>query len=251
MARTFNGSTDDIAVGDVAPIDITGTALTVACWANVASLTTRSVVISKEGASGAFQYELRINQTNGTLTFVIDDGTSGFNNASSAAGVSTGTWAHCAGVKNGTGAGAIAAFLNGTKASATSNQSIQNTASPLWLGSGRSSAGAVANVLNGDLAEVAIWNAGLDDDEITALSKGASPLLIRPQSLQGYWPLKGQASPEPDLRNSNGGTLTGTTAAAHPRIYGTARGQVGVRGRPIVPRPMVITVPGFPYYAEL
>ena len=52
---------------------------------------------------------------------------------------------------------------------------------------------------NGDLAELAIWNVALNQDEVFALAKGFSPQLIRPGSLVTYYPFTGNFSPEPDM----------------------------------------------------
>jgi len=44
---------------------------------------------------------------------------------------------------------------------------------------------------DGALAWLAAWNVALIDDEAAQLALGICPLLIRPQSLVGYWPLGG------------------------------------------------------------
>ena len=63
--------------------------------------------------------------------------------------------------------------------------------------------------MNGRLAEIAIWNAALTDDEVLSLSKGVSPLRVDPQNLVAYWPLYGNGSPEPNyVRNSTDLALT-------------------------------------------
>jgi len=76
----------------------------------------------------------------------------------------------------------------------------------------------------GSIAEVAMWNVALTQDEITSYDKGFSPLLIRPQSLSAYWPIYGVTSPEPNLRNAADAlSLVGAVASAdHPRVYGVA-----------------------------
>jgi len=49
------------------------------------------------------------------------------------------------------------------------------------------------------MAEAAIWNAVLTTDEIVALSKGAKPNTVRPESLMFYSPLvRGSDSSVPD-----------------------------------------------------
>jgi hypothetical protein len=72
--------------------------------------------------------------------------------------------------------------------------------------------------LNGDLAEVAIWDTNLNTDEINALSKGFKPFRIRPQSLWLYVPFIRDVH---DLRAARTLTLTGNalTTVSHPRVY--------------------------------
>jgi hypothetical protein len=69
---------------------------------------------------------------------------------------------------------------------------------------------------NANYSEIAIWKAGLNDNEITSLSKGFTPDQIRPQSLTFYLPL---VSSIQDLRGAkNIANVNGATASTHPRI---------------------------------
>lgn len=72
---------------------------------------------------------------------------------------------------------------------------------------------------DGRLAEFAVWDAILTPAEMAALGQGVSPLLIRPQSLVSYVPLLGGQSPEPDWKIAGGATVSGATAATHPRVF--------------------------------
>jgi len=72
--------------------------------------------------------------------------------------------------------------------------------------------------MDGDIEHYTIWNAALTDNEMNALARGVHPLRIRPLSIQsgGYWPIRGDLSPEPDYSgNKNNLVLTGTLAAAN------------------------------------
>ena len=72
------------------------------------------------------------------------------------------------------------------------------------------------NFMNGRIAEVGFWSVSLSDAEVTALVRGVSPLMVRPGSLLGYWPVYGQASPEIDLSPSHAPmTLEGTAPLAN------------------------------------
>lgn len=72
-------------------------------------------------------------------------------------------------------------------------------------------------------AELFFYSAPLDTDEIAALGKGYSPLMIRPASLIDCWRLLGRNSPEPGIKTTNAMTVSGATAGDHPRIIQPSR----------------------------
>jgi hypothetical protein len=95
-----------------------------------------------------------------------------------------------------------------------------NTTSITPTGLDKTGIGAIvrstlANPFSGDIAEVAVWNIDLTDDEMAALAAGFCPLLIRPGNLVAYWPLiRG-------LKDRMGGydlTASGTTVSPHCRV---------------------------------
>ena len=232
MARSFGGTTSDkIQIANATPINITGTALSVAVWFRKADTGTRRYQFGKSGASASpFAYGMRVDATN-QIVFLVDGGAGVYDNAASTTTVTANTWTHAVGVKNGTGAGAISVYVNGTQeGAATSNVTLASNTNDLLLG--YRDVSAASEIWSGDLAEFAVWNVALTAAECAALAKGVSPLLIRPQSLQYYAPLWGRASAEHDLRNGNGGTVTGTSASDHPPMLRPTRGQLGVTARP-------------------
>ncbi len=83
--------------------------------------------------------------------------------------------------------------------------------------------------LSGGLAEVGLWNIDLDTKEIIALSKGFSPLLVRPQNLVAYWPLirEGAAGVYRDIIGGLDTVASGGSAtSAHPPVIYPTRSQV-------------------------
>lgn len=71
--------------------------------------------------------------------------------------------------------------------------------------------------LDGNLAELAIWNAALTDAEVASLAAGYSPLLIRPANLVFYVPLI--RDNDEDIVGGLSLTANGTpTVEAHPRV---------------------------------
>jgi hypothetical protein len=86
---------------------------------------------------------------------------------------------------------------------------------------GRRSTSAPALYASGRIAEVAIYNVALTDDEIAELATGASPLLVRPDALVAYWPLSGHDCPEQDLVGGFPMTLYPGSANTGATIVGT------------------------------
>jgi hypothetical protein len=134
--------------------------------------------------------------------------------SASQVGVAVNQWNHSVCVFASTSSRHV--VLNGSKATSSANvtapaASIDNCR----LGSYRGD----ALFADGRIADAAMWNVALSDDEIAALQKGYSPLLVRPSALVAYWPLVGRTSPEIDVRGGRNFTLTNSpTPAEHPRV---------------------------------
>lgn len=78
--------------------------------------------------------------------------------------------------------------------------------------------------IDGRIAEVAIWDVILTPGEMAAVTRGVSPLLIRPGNLQEYLPLiRNTAS-----RLLAAPTVTGTAVQPHPRVFMPRRRIIGV-----------------------
>jgi hypothetical protein len=54
---------------------------------------------------------------------------------------------------------------------------------------GRVTDASPGGYFHGQIAEAAIWDTSLTDDEVAVLGAGYSPLFVRPQNLYWYWPL--------------------------------------------------------------
>jgi Concanavalin A-like lectin/glucanases superfamily len=86
--------------------------------------------------------------------------------------------------------------------------------------------GAAIQTAYGDIAESGAWGAVLTPEEISALAKGVSPLLIRPSALLAYWPMNGSATvagtfEEDRWRNKFRLLLDGiiNPPQRHPRVF--------------------------------
>lgn len=216
MSIDFDGVDDDVTIGDVAAIDITGTALTLACWVNLDVTTATMFFIAKRNAGVAIQYSLYFDDASDRIRFEVADGGITPGLVANTSAITAGTWFHCAGILSGS---EMRAYRNGV-ASADSGEgvSIGNTTNALKLGEAGSIATDNDFPLNGKLAEVGIWNVRLSDGEITSLAGGVSPGLVRRNSLKGYWPLWSTAHLMDLSGNANAGTLTGGLNAAHAPV---------------------------------
>lgn len=219
MARDFPGTSGNyISASETSAIDITGSAITVSAWVKPDTFPTWGNFVSKYslgGGVGTLQYLLR-HTSSGLISFYIGDGS--FDLATGATVLSTSVWSHIAGVKDGVGTSTLRVYLNGTQDGvADSNRSLANLTSGLGLGG--SSDGQ--ELIDGLMAEVAIWNIALSTGELAALAKGVPAQVIRPSNLKGYWPLHGVGSSERDYSGlGTHATITGTVAAGtrHPPV---------------------------------
>lgn len=206
MARSFNGSTDQI---NVSANLITGTPpFSLFAWALPASTSAGSHNIFGMSATTSYGVQLRRDAATWNL-FVLDGGNV---QATYASGVVAGQWTPVGAVWDGTN---INLYVGGVLRQAVACTGITSTgAFNVW-----GSLHTTNQPWDGSLAEGAIWHAALTAAEMAALALGRLPRSIRPQSLVHYLPMWGLSSPEPDLSGSaNNGTLTGTAAANHAPV---------------------------------
>lgn len=215
MAIDFAGVSDDVTIGDVAAIDITGANMSLACWFNPDGTGINQFLISKRNSGVAIQYGLYVNNSN-QIQFEFEDGGTTPAADTTTATISAGSWQHAAGVcssQNGE------AFLNGTgSGTPAAGPLIGNTTNVLKIGE----AGSVATdndfPFNGRICEVAIWDVALSDGEVMSLANGVLPIYVRRNSLKGYWPLWTTNQLQDLSGNNNPGTLTGGAYGAHAPV---------------------------------
>ena len=222
MARDFNGSTDKAQPSSP---PFTAAPFTVSGWFNHGSSQTGTIFSVSDGTTGNHFFNMRVTAgTPDVLTFNAVEG--GQDSLSGSTEVTTGAWHHAAFVARAANDREI--YLDGASEGTSSVSKAPTGIDQGAVGVLLWDAGPV-NYFDGLLAEIAIWNVGLSNGEIAALSKGFSPLLIRSQSLIFYAPLIGRLSPEPSVVNPNFNlTLTGTSRADHPRIIYPSRPVYGV-----------------------
>lgn len=212
MAYLFTSASSQYLSAASAPVTVEP--LTIALWYRLASTPTNRMALALARSTG--QGAFRINITGTTmLAQRVDD--TGAPNASSSTTVANtvGTWYHAAAVFLGSGSN-VTGYINGVAGTpATNTGSTLSTLDRIVIGA-RLSAGSPGLYFDGDIAEVGVWNAALNADEIAGLAKGFPSRLMRPSSLVWSSPLIREAI---DIRAGRAITNTnGATVSTHPRI---------------------------------
>jgi hypothetical protein len=213
MARSFNGTSDKVAVANGL---LSAYPFTMAGWVNLSS-STNTVALVVCGINGVSTYSgVFLDSSTSKVDAQTNVSGVSFSQAVSASGATVGVWAHCAATfTNST----ITAYLNGGNSGSGANTVNPPSGYTVANAGARDANSSTANFLAGSIADTAIWTVALTASEISALANGARPNTIRPANLIFWWPLGGIQSPEPDLSGkANNGTLTGTAPAFGPPI---------------------------------
>ncbi|HWA18959.1 MAG TPA: LamG-like jellyroll fold domain-containing protein [Devosia sp.] len=196
--------------------------LTIAYWAKTSITGTPQVGcgIFNSGA-GVNNNNFRVGVSSSDVVEAITCDGAGTAIATSSTTFTADTWFHLCGVF--ASASDRRAFLDGAGKGTNSTNKTPS-------GLNRTSVGKIDNTANsrpwasggtGDIAEVAIWNAALDDAQVAMLATGLIPTKVRPDALVAYWPLVHGYSPEINLlSNTSVLTMQGTLSMApHCRVF--------------------------------
>ncbi len=213
MARFFDGSNDKLQIDSTV---ISGTPFTMAAWFNSNNVDDNQQVVGVFDVAGDEDY-YRLQAGGGVggdpIRGQIKSNTATAN-VDSTTGYSANVWNHACLV--GAADNDWRVYLNGgskgTDATAVTPAGLDNTAI------GIRATLTPAAPLNGEIAEVAIWNVALTDAEVAILAAGFCPRFVNPQGLVAYWPIIGRTSPEIDLVGGNNLTVTEAVVAVHPSI---------------------------------
>ncbi len=192
--------------------------LTLACWCNSTDATANQRLIAIIDTTDGRDYFM-IDLSGATAgdpirAITASAGTTAI--ASTSTGYSINTWHSVAGVF--ASATDRRAFIDGGSKGTNITSLTPAGLDQLRLGVNLNTSEAPVSPLIGRLAEAAIWNVALTDDEVASHAKGVSPLKIRPQSLVFYSPLIRDLF---DYRAGLTITMNGAVAVAdHPRVYG-------------------------------
>jgi hypothetical protein len=152
-------------------------------------------------------WELFVNNAGGVLSFAVRPQPtiefSGTTDLTSSGGV---TYHHCLGVERSATNREL--YVDGT--SENTNTTSRTPSGIDSLSIGFLFTNGDSDPFFGDAAHMALWDTDLNDDEISALASGFSPMLIRPANLVSYWPLWGNDGPEPEVIEGRNGVIIGT-----------------------------------------
>lgn len=202
MARLFNDASSEYL--EYSSAVLTAVPITMAAWfRSDDAVATQSLVSISRNATTEERFQLRANGSPAgdpvqALATANNNATVG--TASTSTGYSVNTWHHAAGVF--TSSTSRAAFIDGGSKGTNTTNVTPGTLNTTSLGAYAIPAGR-SQYMSGRIAEAAIWNAALSDDEIAVLARGVSPLYVRPSALAAYWPLWGLHSPEINLTSAN------------------------------------------------
>ncbi len=218
-ARSFNGTSD---AGTTSTLSLSGqSAITVVFWLHWTTFANDDKLALEYSANygtNAGSFIIDANDSGGK--FLAGMAAAGTYNTSEFTRPTAGAWHHYAIVfdRSAAAANQIIPYLDGAAASYTkfSSSAMSGNFSNynLYLMS-RAATGLFGG---GRMAELAVYGGALSANDIAALGKGYSPLLIARSSLLHYFPLGGRMSPEIGLLQGASVTLTGTSYADGPAL---------------------------------
>ena len=208
MARDFDGSTGYLALGD--PTNLAGTRpMTIGAWIRTDTTTGAHRIFSyyASGVNRGWSY----GQFGANQRFTIH-GVADVDSSSAGVQLATSTWYFIAAALSSTNVKFVRIAADGTINTQDVANSSAHTGTPT---DGRIAAIAGTSAfVDGRLCHLGIWLGDeLSADELRAFAFAGPYALGRVPD--GYWPIWGQASPEPDLSGSaKNGTLNGTAGLA-------------------------------------
>lgn len=209
MSFNLNG-TSSYVVSTSTPV--TGVPFTMACWVKSSTPNQAKTIMymGNSGTTSRFQLDIASN------LFRLTAGAGGPTvSANGTIPVNNEVWYHIAGVCTSPTNRYIT--ING------SNKSLTNTTSRIPLGINNITLGAqilsstVGSFFQGTIAEAAIWNVALTDDQVLSLGQGFAPYLIEPNNLKFYNRCIRESQ---DLYGGVNLTSFNLSIQDHPRIYG-------------------------------
>lgn len=209
MARKFVAASTQLVA--VASTPVTAKPVSIACWFRPVAVNVAYAMVTIDDATVNNRFALLCSTAGQIRGAVIQSGFAA-EIAVTTTTYSAGVWAHAGASIT---SGVISPYLNGVTTGAVATGRTPAGLSRVRVGG---SAGGVSS-MDGDLAEIGIWNVALSSADMVMLALGVSPLLVRRDALVLYWPFRHGYSPEIDLVGTRLGGLTNApTIARHPRV---------------------------------
>jgi len=212
MARAFASASSQFLENSNSPVS--AMPLTLSCWFKLTTAGAWEFFASLcEKTTNYYLYGIGLNSSAlACAAHVVNNSAA---TASVGATPTTGVWYHLAGVFVSTTERKV--YLDGTESS-DSNSKTALTPDSTFIACVSGNSGSEKFYMNGQVAEVAVWNTDLSQATIRQLAAGISPLAIQPQNLAFY--MAGVRDNDEDIVGGLSLTASGSpTIAAHPPVY--------------------------------
>ena len=158
-------SEEHVEIGDVAPLNITGSTITVSAWVKIASATAEKKVIAKwSDSAGAFSYLLSVAGTgDDKAQFAVNTGSNGV--AIGTTSLSVGVWHLIVGTYDGVTVRVYLDEVEDGTASLTGNISSNTAPVRIGVGSGATS----EQPMDGAIDDARIYDRVLSADEVAMI----------------------------------------------------------------------------------
>lgn len=226
MARTFDGTNDQIAFGSEAAIDDVAPWTAVALVRITGNVTDERQIINKMNSSynGTMYISASGGGGNNNKIFCLRSGSTALYAESAVNALVVNTWRVIITSWDGSLAstfpkiyacdlGGSIAELSYVSQSALTGP-VTDAAATLRIGARDP---ADASFFSGGLAECALWNRVLTADEMRALGRGFAPAFF-PRGRVFYCPINGRHTTEPNWAGTTHGTVTEAAYLTHPQV---------------------------------
>lgn len=212
MARLLDDAADERLKAASSPV--TDVPVSLSCWLNSDDTTINQYLVQVlASGSGHWQaIQARGDQAGDPVFAQTFNG--GASQSASFSPFVSGTYCHVCGTFGAANHRQI--YINGAAGSAdASNRPLTGPIDTIIIGDNGETG---TRNLSGSIAEIGIWNIQLADKDVISLSKGVSPLLVRPEYLVFYLPCI--RDNDEDLIGGISLSVNGTPdISAHPRIF--------------------------------
>lgn len=229
VARAFTAASSHGLSVDSTPVTVPP--ITMACWAKVNNLTAENPLLwigDKDFGDQMYVLSAAGNLVGDPLVAMVGSGT--YTWAASPVPYPTGVWFLAVAVFAATNDRLVYINTSATFGEDTVTRLLTQT--PDRVGIGRYMDSTPGPSLDGEIAEVAIWNVTLGQAHIDQLAKGVPASYIRPDKLVLYADLLGRQSPEPDKRGGRSFVVTGAVQSTHPPIRHRPQSLLALFGAP-------------------